>query len=554
MENLSNKITRRQFLKFLGSGAAVAVVGMSLGKLTNLGPIVNNSAQSPMGLANAMTSGSWALGTTLLKVPIHAALLPNGKLFLLTGDGEDLLRPNNPPFYAGTLDLNTNIQNEFTVPGEISCGGNCLLPNGNVLLGGGTLEWAAFTPNHLNWGLNQMYEFDFASESFITRPSMAAGRWYPTFTLLPNGTVQILSGWDQFGTLNRLCEIYDPTSQSLSIKYDPHNSTTYCCGAGQPVPGAGSPCFGGPNQGVAPIMSLYPRTHLMPNGMVALVGEGVTMRVWNPTTGKFFAAGPTVYGTRSFGTSVLLPLQNTITETGRILTAGGAANQGITPATNSCEIITPKDTAGTQLNAQLTNPMNVARQYLNSVMLPTGQVFVNGGATNGSFDSDAIYSAEMFDPVTHTWTLLPSATVPRLYHSVAMLTQDGRIWTASTTLYGPYKPELRTEIFSPAYVSATRPTILGNPIITGGYGGSITIQTPDAAKITSVSLVKLSSVTHHYNADQRLLWLQIQSIGSGSVTVKAPINSNLAPPGYYMIHILDSNSVPSIGGFIKIPS
>jgi len=65
MDSLSNKITRRDFLKFLGSGAAVAVVGMSLGKLNNLGPIGTNNVQSPMAVANAQSLGSWALGTTL---------------------------------------------------------------------------------------------------------------------------------------------------------------------------------------------------------------------------------------------------------------------------------------------------------------------------------------------------------------------------------------------------------------------------------------------------------------------------------------------------------
>jgi hypothetical protein len=103
MENLSNKITRRDFLKFLGSGAAVAVAGMTIGKLNNLGPIGANNFQSPMAVANAQSLGSWALGTNLLKVPIHVALLPNGKFFLLTGDGEDILRPNNLRFMQELL-------------------------------------------------------------------------------------------------------------------------------------------------------------------------------------------------------------------------------------------------------------------------------------------------------------------------------------------------------------------------------------------------------------------------------------------------------------------
>jgi hypothetical protein len=50
----------------------------------------------------------------------------------------------------------------------------------------------------------------------------------------------------------------------------------------------------------------------------------------------------------------------------------------------------------------------------------------------------------------------------------------------------------------------------------------------------------------------RLIWLPITSRGADSVTVSAPINANLAPPGYYMIHVLDSSLVPSTAKIIKI--
>jgi hypothetical protein len=127
---------------------------------------------------------------------------------------------------------------------------------------------------------------------------------------------------------------------------------------------------------------------------------------------------------------------------------------------------------------------------------------------------------------------------------------DGRVWTAGCS-YSASKFDLRTEIFSPSYISEPRPVISGAP--TGGsYGGTISIPTPDASGISAVSLVRISSTTHHYNTDQRLIWLQIRSKGPDKVTVSAPINSRLAPPGYYMIHVLDGNGVPSAGSVIKI--
>ena len=114
--------------------------------------------------------------------------------------------------------------------------------------------------------------------------------------------------------------------------------------------------------------------------------------------------------------------------------------------------------------------------------------------------------------------------------------------------------ELRIEIFRPSYFfsGTARPTISGTPTV-GGYGASITIPTPDAANISRVSLVKTGCTTHHYDTDMRLIWLPITSRTTNSVTVSAPINANIAPPGYYMIHVLDGSLVPSTAQIIKIP-
>ena len=129
---------------------------------------------------------------------------------------------------------------------------------------------------------------------------------------------------------------------------------------------------------------------------------------------------------------------------------------------------------------------------------------------------------------------------------------DGRVWTAGSA---PRKGDGSrvTELFSPGYLFAgTRPAISGAPTV-GGYGGTITIPTSSPSDIESVSLVRLMATTHHFDANQRLVWLQITNRGSSSITVSAPINANIAPPGYYMIHILSSSEIPSVARIIKIP-
>lgn len=546
----NSKFTRREFFRLAGSGVVGVVGGMIFGRMyNNFGDIAQNNNYALKNLAYADTLGSWSLGANMSKTPIHATLLPTGWIIYLTGSDYAPTQQKGP-YWVGLFDPDTGIQKSDTVPHDVFCCGHCLLPNGNLLLTGGTLAYAQNTPNGRWWGGNWVYEYDIALNSFVQVTSMAHGRWYPTPVALPNGTVAVVSGYDEFGCTNGLMEIYDPHSQSFSIKYDPLTNLMYCVGACTTLPGAGSPCYGGTDHGTVPPMSYYPRMHIMPNGLLACVGMNQPLKTWNPSTGHWISGGQFATGkNRVYGTSVLLPLKNSTTETGSILSIGGAPDFA-SPATNQSEIVTPN---GNSLQTHSTTSMKYPRLYLNATILPTGSIFVNGGTTQADLISNSVYAAEMFDPITQKWTTLPSAKVARRYHSVSLLLKDGRVWTAGTTIGQNPPGELRTEIFSPSYLFVARPIITGLPIIRGGYGGSITIPTPNATSISSVSLVKISSVTHHYSSDQRLVWLQIQRSDLNSVTVAAPINANIAPPGYYLIHILDEKRIPSTGQFIKIP-
>jgi hypothetical protein len=533
-------ISRREFLKLLAAGGIVAVGGAAgLGTLSS-----KNSKQ-----AMAQSSGTWSDGPKTQSHAVHLALLHTGKVLYVAGSGYHN-KSADGPYKAGVWDPATNSQTEYDMDEDLFCAGQAVLPNGNVLFVGGTLQYPFQTKNHLWWGLNVAYEFDVQSETFLARPSMAHGRWYPTAVVLDSGKVQVLEGYDEYGYHNLLTEIYDPDTASWTISYDPNTSRTYCVGCSASrcanIPGAGSPCYGGPNKGVNPVAGLYPRMHLMPSGLVAVVGQKIARRFWNPATGRWYGTGS---GTqRSYGTSVILPLQNIAEEKGRILVCGGSEKTSYPAlATNSAEILEP---SGFKINSRFIKSMKYQRRYCNPVLLPTGQVIIFGGTRENNDLSLAVYNPEMFDPVTEGWSELPPHSVPRFYHSGAILLLDGRVWTAGCS-YSASKFDLRTEIFSPSYISEPRPVISGAP--TGGsYGGTISIPTPDASGISAVSLVRISSTTHHYNTDQRLIWLQIRSKGPDKVTVSAPINSRLAPPGYYMIHVLDGNGVPSAGSVIKI--
>ena len=540
---VGSTLSRREFLKLLGAGAMVGI----LGKFANFGP-QNTQFQPISREASAQSLGQWSIGANTSIPPIHAAVLRNGKILYLSGSGYNSGNQFGP-FKAALFDPGTNSESIYVMPDDLFCCGFSQLGNGNILIVGGTKDYDTGTDGKWH-GTNVAYEFDVDSSSFLKVQSMAHGRWYPSMSILPSGKVFVMTGYDEYGTLNGLTEIYDPTLKTFSIEYDPSSSLVYCVGSGSTLPGAGSPCYGGTNHGVNPSSTtVYSRTIVMPSGLVFRGGQKQSLYMWDPITGKWTSAGNMIALGRKYGTAVLLPLENTTSERGRVLLVGGQPTSGGNPV-KTAEIA--DFNAGTNLTPVIKSvpSMNYARMYVLPVMLPTGKVVIFGGTSD--MNTTFVFYPEMFDPVNNTWTALPPASVGRQYHSVAMLLPDGRVWTASGTP-SMSKFEPRIELFSPWYFFAgPRPTISGPPTV-GPYGGTITIPTADASSISSVSLVKIPNTTHHYDFELRLVWLQIQSTTSSSVTVSSPVNANLAPPGYYLIHVLNSSGVPSAGQIIQLP-
>ena len=523
-----NGISRRDFLKFLGAGAVVFTVGGIAGFM----PLRKNSSVSPTGSgifgqdALAQTSGgSWSIGGNTHATAIHVAMLYNGKILCVAGSGY-FSANSQGPFEAGIFDPVTNTYT--ALPSEdvdMFCCGHAMLPDGNILLAGGTLMYDDVSANGLWLGPKNAWIYDVAAGSFRTVQDMKHGRWYPTLLTLADGKVLTVNGYDEYGTYNRLIEIFDPSTETWAIKYDPLSTFTYCAGEGQDpeiMPGAGTQCYG---PGVGPNALLYPRMHLMPEGLAIVCGQSKTMRTYDPATGVWKFAGNMLFNaSRGYGSSVLLPMQNVASEKGKVLIFGGTATSD-SFGTTAAEILTLD---GTSIVSRWTNSSHKGRKHPIPVILPNGKIVVVGGTEYQNNSSLKIMEAEVFDPVTEKWTLLPAMAVPRLYHSSALLLPDGRVWTAGTT-YTRTSRELRTEYYSPEYYSATRPTISAQPVA-GDYGGFIVISTPNAQDIDAVSLVRLGTETHAYNCDQRLVWLQITGKTTSEVTVQAPVKANIAPP------------------------
>ena len=465
--------------------------------------------------AQAGLYGEWqTLPYTMPINPIHMALLRNGKVLVVAGSGNDELETN---WRAAVLDLQLG---QFVVTQGMSwdmfCNGMVTLPDGRVLINGGNLKYEPF------WGEPRNAVFDPDTGAFTDIEDMAHGRWYPTPTVLGDGRVMTFSGLLETGGTNTTVEIYTP-GDGWSPEYP----------AGWTPP-------------------LYPRMHLLPNGNVFYAGSGRGSRIFNTITNTWSAviANTILTSGRNYGTSVLLPLSPDDNYRARVMIAGGG---GI--ATDTTEIIEPLGATP----AWAEGPdMSQARVQLNTTILPSGRILVTGGSSVDEIAAAASLNAELYDPASNTFSSAGANAFARLYHSNALLLPDARVLLAGgNPERGNY--EARMEVYSPAYLftanstPAQRPTITSVPAGAINYGTSFQVQTPDASSIASVVLIRPGTPTHAFDQDQRMVRLAFKS-NAGTLGVVAPPNGNIAPPGYYMLFVLNSVGVPSVARFVRLAS
>jgi hypothetical protein len=200
------------------------------------------------------------------------------------------------------------------------------------------------------------------------------------------------------------------------------------------------------------------------------------------------------------------------------------------------------------------------------VLLPDGSVMAFSGADRDEVVTPGleipVKRAERFDPTSETWTPVAEAHNPRTYHNTAILLPDGRVLVGGhapiNTAYlfsidlpgfAPNHRDPSFEIYSPPYVfRGDRPSIASAPAQVS-LGQTFTIATPQGNAISKVLLMRRGAVTHLVDADQRAVSLRIVSRTPGSVTVRMPSSSAVAPAGPYLLFVRRSTSsgeVPSV--------
>jgi hypothetical protein len=433
-------------------------------------------------------------------VAVNMVMMHTGKVLMFAGSfaGSWVERVWDPA--TGNMTL---VPNPYY---NLFCAGHSQLADGRILVVGG------YDPPNL--GAANANIFDPVTQTWSALPNMSYRRWYPTSTTLPDGRALVTSGGQTCLTcLADVPEIFDPATNTFSTLPTARLAVPY-----------------------------YPFIYVLPDGKVIDAGANenpVATSTLDLTTKRWTTLDPIVRDGHS----------SAMYQPGKILKSGASGDSGSTGNAVATAFVldTTQPSPAWRQVASMANP----RAFHNTTLLPDGTVLVTGGGTarDGYDVTKSVKMAELWSPSTETWRTLSSAAIPRLYHSTALLLPDARVLTAGSGDDGPAVNQLQAELYSPPYLfKGARPTITSAPTEIQ-YGGSFIVQTPDAASIASVALIRPGAVTHAFDEDQRFQNLSFTS-STGSLTIQAPANANLAPPGYYMLFILNSAGVPSVAPFV----
>jgi hypothetical protein len=507
--------------------------------------------------------------------PVFSKSDPNTSVDPAGNDGKELL--------PGPLHNNDEKRND----GDLFCSDQVFLADGRILDVGGTAYYQEpGVPGQPTYGVVELEGlknsriYDGASNTWKASGQMTYGRWYPSVVTLPDSKVMAFSGVTKL-----LKPVYAdrPADSGRNVTqsevYDPKTGTWTVDGGSKSLP-------------------LYPRLHLLPNGNVYYDAAGQTFNpagqaydeaLWNmaasydPKTKTWKDLGLPEFGNglkgfRGSAFSQMLPLKPNaqgVYDTVDVLSAGGV--YGVSPGTyvgtDTSTLNTIKVGADGKeaFSSRTTGKLNNPRWYSTGVSLPTGEVIAFSGADRDEVVAPGfgkpVTTPEMYDPKTGTWTELASQGKGRTYHNTATLLTDGRVLVGGhapiITGYGKSTDALEKGLgFSnpnrdPSFEIFSPPNLFygARPVITDvrpslQRGRTLEIATPDAAGISSVSVVRNTAMTHLVDSDQRTVVLPVVKRSGGSVTVAVTDNAAVLPDGPYNLFVnkkYAKGETPSVG-------
>ncbi|HWV16323.1 MAG TPA: galactose oxidase-like domain-containing protein [Cellvibrio sp.] len=516
---------------------------------------------------NNKPSGGWFV------TPIHATLLTDGNV-LITGWGRrDLnscgsggtrkngtsfvLNPNTLP-NGGTL----NIQpiNEVPASGTedvLYCAGHSPLADGRILHTGGARYQDLGGPNQLEYGLNYSRVFSQTTNAFIPVSSPMLGglsgmeglAWYPTNTRMADGKVMVVGGFSRCcdsSFSNRTLQTFDSVAfdqgQNPWTLISPHNA----------APSA-----------INPGIRDYIHSFLLPqpvtiNGLerkMAFMGSNgqiiyANTDVGTPDNQRFVTASNSQRAFNAGGWDSTAALVST----GEIMTAGGTDDNG---AAQRIDLYQPTTSTSRTIDT------GIGRRNASSILLPDGTVLlINGGSDERNYSGDR-RSPQIINLETGSVTTLnpwSNDNLERGYHNFALLLKDGRVLLgggiSAVGNIGCERADLR--IYYPPYLTAgTRPVISNAPVSTSmtAGGSNVTLTySGEALKISAqggVVLMAVGSTTHSFDQNQRHVKLAYTQSGN-TLTVTPPANTQIAPPGDYILFLVAQSGAPSTGITVRI--
>jgi len=484
--------------------------------------------------------GEWAPKFNLGNVAIHLHLLPTGKVLYWGRRSQPL---NNMKFvslnehktHVYILDVYsleskrtaTNPINEDELSVNLFCAGHTFQPDGSLLVvGGHVLD---------GFGEDQTCIYDPFQDTWTAKPSMFAGRWYPSAITLSDGRGLVVSGSSQ--------DVQNPVINLVPQIWDAHTDT-----------------WGMIQTPTVDIFALYPRLYHVPDGRIFMAGPLARSRfldlnandghgAWSPDkTSPVRNAGQ-----REYAASAMY-------DSGKILYVGGGGGDDVVP-TKAAEIIDLNDPTP---NWTSTTDIGKGRRHSFATTLPDGTVLVTGGTQGKGFNDlrpgEPVHEPELWNPVTEKWSMMAPEDDDRCYHHTALLLPDGRVLSAGSGEYAPDNGKFpnppkdtvtTAQIFSPPYLfRGKRPTI-SNPPYDISYGQKFKIKVGQRDVIDKVSWTRIGSVTHCHNMNQSFQFLKHTTSGT-EVTIEAPKNHYLAPPGHYMLFLVSKEGVPAIAPIVLL--
>ncbi|GMA30424.1 galactose oxidase-like domain-containing protein [Litorihabitans aurantiacus] len=501
--------------------------GVSLasdGELLTTGHELTEIGSEPVPEGEAAQLGSWEVqGAEMPVRAMHTTLLSDGRVLLIAGSGNDEARFDAGSFTAAVWDPTDDTYTELDVPYDMFCSGHVTLPDGKVLISGGTETYPGEDDGPTTFGgSDASYYFDPTDDAFHPTSDMAGAHWYPTLTKLGNGDVWAAGGIDEKAEGTVLTQMFDTSTMTWLPSNQVPQTWSY--------------------------WGTYPHMYLLEDGMLfyagahtfgnGLPGTGASLYDWR-TAQIWDVPGLREKDLRDQAASVLLPPA----QDQRVLIVGGGHTELNAPAISLADVIDLSDPQPAYTPVEdLPGP---GKTYVNLVNLPDRSVLAANGATHNR--TGDVRTAALYDPETDGWTPVVPDPVGRNYHSTAVVLADGRVAVFGSNP-GDNSYEMRVSVYSPPYLHAgERPTITDAPeAVTYGE----TVQLEVDGEIASASLMSPMSSTHQTDTNARLV--DVPVAGEGTLTAQVPDDPDLLPPGPYMLTVLDTDGVPSIASWVWV--